>query len=320
MVHDTIAVLDCTVRDGGLINNHRFDHAFVGRCYRAVCAAGVEYMEIGYRNSRAFFPPSDYGPWKYSDDDDIRRAIGGEKGAARIAVMADAGRCDPAGFAARKDSPVDLIRVACYVHEMDDAIATAHHVLDLGYETTLNLMAVSHANERELDEALAKVAASRVPLLYIVDSFGSLYPEQIRRLAELFQAACPGRPIGIHAHNNQQLAFANTLEAMRCGASRLDSTIYGMGRGAGNCPTELLLPFLRQTRYRLEPILELIGTDFIPLRERYEWGYLIPLMVTGVLDAHPRSAIQFLEGERRNDFAAFYDTLRSMGRDDAAAP
>jgi 4-hydroxy 2-oxovalerate aldolase len=145
----------------------------------------------------------------------------------------------------------------------------------------------------------------------VSDSFGSLYFQPIRDLVLTYlQAAqAAGKLVGIHAHNNQQLAFANTVEAMVLGASYLDATINGMGRGAGNCPMELLLGFLKNPKFHLRPVLECIQKVFLPLRKQMPWGYEIPYMLTGQFNEHPRYAIEFLAQEEHDDLVGFYDKL-----------
>ena len=115
--------------------------------------------------------------------------------------------------------------------------------------------------------------------------------------------------MGIHAHNNQQLAYANTIEAMLNGATWLDSTICGLGRGAGNCPTELLLGFLKNPKFHLRPVLECVQDMFVPLRKELDWGYSIPYMLTGQLNMHPRMAIKMREGDTPDNYVEFYDSL-----------
>jgi 4-hydroxy 2-oxovalerate aldolase len=118
-----------------------------------------------------------------------------------------------------------------------------------------------------------------------------------------------GKQVGIHAHNNQQLAYANTVEALIVGANRLDATINGMGRGAGNCPLELLIAFLKNPKFKLRPVLECVQNHFLKLRDTMEWGYQLPYMLTGMLNLHPRAAISMRNGDSRDDYVAFYDQL-----------
>jgi 4-hydroxy 2-oxovalerate aldolase len=120
-----------------------------------------------------------------------------------------------------------------------------------------------------------------------------------------------GKEIGMHAHNNMQLAFANTIEAIILGANRVDATMMGLGRGAGNCPMELLLGFLRNPKFDLRPIVSLLQTHIEPLRASVEWGPLIPYNLTGQMNLHPRAAMQFRAGESPQDYVKFYDQIMS---------
>ncbi len=307
-----IKILDCTVRDGGLINDHMFEDGFVKAVYDTCVAAGVDYMEIGYKASKRIFAPDRHGAWKYCDEDAIRRIVGENPSGVKLAVMADAERCDyKADIPSKKDSVVDLVRVAAYINQIPlalDMIADAHQK---GYETVMQLMSISVVGERELGEALEALVRTPVTAIYIVDSFGSLYSEQVRDLTLTVVEAVKGsgKEVGIHAHNNQQLAYANTIEALIMGASRLDATINGMGRGAGNCPLELLLGFLHNPKFRVRPVLQCIQDVFLPMREKMDWGYSIPYMITGQLNQHPRAAIKHRAGDAPDDYVAFYDSL-----------
>lgn len=307
-----IELFDCTVRDGGLINNHYFEDGFVKAVYDTNVKAGIDYMELGYKASKKIFAPNDFGPWKYCDEDDIRRVLGDNPSSLKLSVMADAERTDYHEDILPKDkSIIDCVRVATYIHQIPTAVDMINDAHDKGYETTLNLMAVSVVQDRELNDALEVLAKTPVDVIYLVDSFGYFYSEQIRDLTRIFLHAVSGtgKKIGIHAHNNQQLAYANTIEALIVGANRLDATINGMGRGAGNCPLELLIGFLKNPKYRQRPILKCVQDIFHPLREKMEWGYKIPYMITGQLNQHPRAAIKMRAGDNSDDYVSFYDQM-----------
>ena len=267
-------------------------------------------MEIGYKSSEKYFSRGENGAWKFCTEDDLKRIIDDTETGMKLAAMADIGRVDYHDIPEKKDSALDMIRVACYAKEVDKGISLAHHCMEKGYETTINLMAVSKVIERDLDEALDDLSKSKVPVVYVVDSFGSMYSEQIHFLAKRYIEALPGKEIGIHTHNNQQLAFANTIEAIIAGINRIDATIYGMGRGAGNCPLELLLSFLKNPKFDMRPILEVIQEFFIPLKSETEWGYHIPYLITGILDEHPRSGIKAMAAKEMPDLRKFYEDLR----------
>jgi 4-hydroxy 2-oxovalerate aldolase len=307
-----LKVLDCTIRDGGLVNDHQFDLEFVKRVYETAVAAGIDVLELGYKADRKVFPESNAGAWKWCTEDDLRRVVGDRPEGIKLSIMADAERCDyRTDILPRDQSVLSVIRVACYIHQVPTALDMIKDAHDKGYTTTFNLMAVSTVQERELMDALEVVAASPVDVMYVVDSFGSFYSEQIRDLTGKYAglAKAAGKEVGIHAHNNQQLAYANTIEAILNGATWLDSTIHGLGRGAGNCPTELLLGFLKNPKFHLRPVLECVQDLFVPLRKELDWGYSIPYMLTGQLNMHPRMAIKFREGATPDNYVDFYDAL-----------
>ena len=307
-----IKVVDCTIRDGGLVNNFYFDDEFVRNLYTANVAAGVEYMEFGYKASKEIFDVKEFGKWKFCDEQDIRDIVGDNNTDLKISVMADVGRTDyKKDIIPKTDRVIDMIRIATYINTIPAAIEMIHYCAEMGYETTINIMAVSTAAESELDLALDLLAQSEVGTIYLVDSYGSLYPEQIRRLADKYLKVAEkyGKKVGIHAHNNQQLAFANTIEACTVGVSYLDATMSGMGRGAGNCNMELLLGFLRNPKYSLNPVLKFLQNQMLPLKKTgLVWGCDVQYMLTGQQNQHPRTAIAFT-AEQREDYAAFYQSL-----------
>ncbi len=309
MFRKEIKVLDCTIRDGGLMNKWQFSKELVKGVYDACVAAGVDYMEIGYISSEDQFPRTEYGPWKFCAEDDIREIVGENNTNTKLSVMADIGRIKYEDIRPKSESVIDLFRVACYDYQIDKAIELAHHVMDKGYEATINLMAVSKVSNRALDQVLEDVAKSRVGTFYLVDSFGSLYSEDIHHLIETYIKALPGKTIGFHGHNNTQLAFANTIESIIGGANMLDATMLGIGRGAGNCPMELLLSFLKNPKYDLVPVLRAIQEHIKPLQQQINWGYFIPYMITGSQNDHPRSAMAWMNSENRDDYVAYYESV-----------
>lgn len=311
-VRTDVRVLDATIRDGGLVNSFYFTDEFVNALYRTNVKAGIDYMEFGYKASKELFDVNKFGKWKFCDEESIRGIVGDNNSDLKISVMADVGRCDfKKDIIDRKDSVIDMVRVATYVHQMPGAIEMIEDAKAKGYEVTCNIMAISNAQEGDVAQALKMVGESSADGIYIVDSYGSLFPEQMERLTDLYMETAEkyGKYLGIHAHNNQQLAFANTIESMTHGASLLDATMMAMGRGAGNCAMELLLSFLKNPKYNLFPVLNFIEQHMIPLKESGEvWGYDIPYLLTGHLNQHPSAAIDYTK-QGRTDYAAFYTDL-----------
>lgn len=310
-----IKVLDCTIRDGGLMNNHQFDDGVVKAVYETCVAAGVDYMEIGYKASRKGIKLGEYGGWKYCREEDIRRIVGDNPTALKLTVMADAEKCDyREDIPPKAESVVDMVRVATYISQIRTALDMVKDAHDKGYETTLNLMAVSTVPDRELAEGLELMAGSEAKAIYVVDSFGSLYSEQVDYLVKKYLSHCKpaGKEVGVHMHNNLQLAFANTVEGIVRGANFLDATLAGLGRGAGNCPMELLLAFLHNPKYDLRPVLGCVQNHIEPMRAKLLWGFDLPYLLTGYLNQHPRTAIKFKEAEltgEKGDILRFYDTV-----------
>jgi 4-hydroxy 2-oxovalerate aldolase len=310
---EDIKVMDCTVRDGGLMNDFRFDEEFVKNVYKACVKSGVDYMEFGYKSSKEYFSEDDFGPWKFSKEADLRKIVGDNDTDLKISVMADVGRTNyKEDILPKSESVIDMIRTACYIHQIPSAIEMVNDFHQKGYETSINVMAVSHVNERELEEALHLLGQSNVDIIYLVDSFGHYYPEEIRLLAKKYLDVGKqyNKKIGIHAHNNQQLAFANTIEGLTLGISYLDATVSSLGRGAGNCPIELLLGFLKNPKYSLRPMLKVIENDVAKIKEQgIIWGYDVPYMITGQMNMHPRSAMKIVGTPAWGEFTKFYDEI-----------
>ncbi|MFW6171367.1 MAG: aldolase catalytic domain-containing protein [Planctomycetota bacterium] len=310
-----LKVLDCTIRDGGLANDHLFSDEIVRAVYETCIAAGIDFMEVGYKNSPRMFPKDSFGPWRHCDEVDLNRVFEGhdaEKTGVRLTAMADAEKREwKEQLVPCEESVLDMIRVAFYAHQVSEAVEMIEHASSLGYDVSANLMAVSNISETEIDTVLDAVRPTPASVLVIVDSFGHMYREQIDMLYNKYAKAMEGtgKEIGIHAHNNLQLGFANTIEAIILGANRADATLGGLGRGAGNCPMELLLGFLRNPKFKLRPVVKTLQDHIEPLREQILWGSLLPYNITGQLNRHPRSAIKFLAGEDNNNYLRFFDDI-----------
>lgn len=311
-VRDDIRVFDATIRDGGLCNNFMFTDEFVSALYHTNVRCGVDYMEFGYRADKRVFDEKDFGKWKFCREEDLRAIVGNNDTDLKIAVMADVGRCNyKADFLPRSESVIDMVRVACYIHQIPAALEMIEHFHALGYETACNIMAISQVTTAQIKQALSMLCSSSVDVIYLVDSFGSLYPENACELAQLYIDAVENtdKKIGFHAHNNQNLAFANTIETLSYGVSYLDATVQALGRGAGNCSLELLLGFLRNPKYSLYELLKFIEKHIPALRAQgVVWGYDLQYMFTGLLNRHPKEAIEFT-ADKRGDYFEFYRSL-----------
>jgi 4-hydroxy 2-oxovalerate aldolase len=300
MFREEIKVLDCTIRDGGLINDYQFSDEMVKATYRAACKAGVDIFEVGKKlEESSEYPRDKFGKWNFCDDDVLKEVVDSYECETRplLAVMYDVGRVNIDHLKPRDETVIGMVRTACYAKDVDKGIDLVKRCKDHGYETTINIMAPSVAIETDLLEGLeAANGCDELDYLYLVDSFGAFYSEQVSAYLDLYKKHAPDKELGFHAHNNQQLAFSNTQQAIIDGVNLLDATVNGIGRGAGNCNLELLLNFLKNPKFTVEPIYKVIQEVFIDLREEIEWGYNDIYGISGSLNQHPRAAMK-----RRSD-------------------
>jgi len=301
-----IKVLDCTIRDGGICNQWDFDHGMVRRVFDALVEGGIDYMEVGYKTKDGVFDPKEVGPWRFCSENDLRDVV--ERGPLKIATMVDVGRINPEDIGPAQDSAIDVIRIATYAHQMDEALRLLDHCLKQGYETFMNVMAVSTLTPDAMDTFLLKLAGSGVHNVALVDSFGALYPYHVRYLVHKYMNYLgESIKVGVHFHNNQQQAFANSIAAIDEGVDFVDATLHGIGRGAGNCPLELLLFYLDNPKYDPRPILDLVE-EFAQLRYKLLWGYHLPYAISGFFNIHPRSAIERMSRPDRYQVREMFET------------
>lgn len=282
-------ILDCTVRDGGYINNWRFEKKLVREIYRALSKSGVDYIEIGYKGTEKHFDKEKYGLWRFSPEEAIREVVSNING-AKLAIMADFGKIEPEDFPEAGNSIVELVRVAVHKDKLKDAIGVLEKIKKKGYKVSLNAMGYTNYSKDErqyLIDLLKK--AQHLDYIYIADSFGSLFPDQIKPIFEPL-LDISHLHVGFHPHNNLQMAFANTLVAIKSGVHIIDCTVYGMGRAAGNLPTEIIISFLeyiKKDKYNSIPILNIIDRYFVLLQHENKWGYQLPYMLSGMFKCHP---------------------------------
>jgi 4-hydroxy 2-oxovalerate aldolase len=294
--------LDCTIRDGGFINNWQFPMKLVKDLYRAVSKSGVDYIEIGYRTSRNSARNVDHeqcGPWRFTSEEMIEELVQGVSGVP-LALMVEYGSVDPEDIPAASQSRVRLYRVAVHRDKVLEAIALCDEIARKGYQATIQLMNIANFPREDLEKIISPLSRCDAAFVYFADSYGTLLPADIQKFMAVLQKT--GKPLGFHAHNNLQLAFANTLEAIRLGVEIVDGTVYGMGRGAGNLPLETLIAYLEKTganhHYNVLPILELIDQHFQRMAREFPWGYNLPYMLSGIYEVHPNfvnSLVDFQE-------------------------
>lgn len=297
------------------MNNWNFDTDFVRAVYQACVAAGVDYMDIGYFTDDTTVDKTKVGPWRFCDDGYLRQIVRDNKTHLKLAAMVDVGRARASDIPHKKDTLIDMVRVSCYSHQIEQAIDLANNAVEKGFEVAVMLMAVSCANWTEIDTCLDKVATRcGCHAFYLVDSYGSLYCEQVESLIRRYMSKLPDRIIGFHGHNNLQMAFANSVQGICEGANLVDGSIMGLGRAAGNTPLENLLVFLKNPKYKLRPILEVMKTHVQPLSETLLWGPSVPYLIAGERNEHPAASMAWEASGKRLDGVGFLDLMQAQDK------
>lgn len=273
-------LLDCTLRDGGYYTNWDFSEKLVSNYLEAIKSAGINYLEIGFR----FFHNQDFkGAYAFTKEEFLN-TLNIPKG-LNLAIMINGKdliynnqlkheRLDELIPVVSNQSKVDLIRIAAESEHFQMLIPAVNAIKEKGYLTGVNITKISQLKNKQLIDIGYLASQSKVDVLYFADTLGSLEPNQIKNIIDCLKKHWKG-PIGIHAHDNQGLALRNTLIAVDEGASWLDSTITGMGRGAGNTRTEDLLIELNRNQNNISnmvPLLKIINRTFKPLKIKYSWG------------------------------------------------
>lgn len=281
-------IIDCSIRDGGHINKWHFNEDLVKASYFAASKAQVDYFEIGYKNDPNIV--KGLGEFGYCDEKYISSLFKSLTD-CKLLCMIDAGKYTGYYIPECKKTltPFSGIRVAAYPYEAEIAINLIESLHAKGYEVFLQLMASSEWSKKEIDIIKNWKNKSFLKAIYFADSFGSYIPsdisEYIKKLRDIgFEN------IGFHSHNNLQMAFANTLQAIENGAKYADASIYGLGRGAGNLPIEILLSYLQtkgNLKYNVVPYLDVIDRFYEKLKNEIKWGYSLNTLLSGGRNIHP---------------------------------
>ncbi len=311
-------ILDCTLRDGGYYTQWDFDSETVDAYVSAMNQLPIDYLEIGYRNK----PQSEYlGKFGYtplSVLNHIRRAS-----CKKLAIMLNEKSTrveDLDSLVLPLKGMVQMVRLAVDPKSLERACILAREIKKLGFEVAFNLMYMSEwKNMADIYFRLGNLRGS-VDILNMVDSYGGITPAEVREIYHDVRQAVDCK-LGFHGHNNLQLGLINTLTAMECGVDSVDTTILGMGRGAGNLNTELLLTFLNK-HHGLGVNFNELGNavaSFMPLLEQHRWGASLPYMISGA-NSFPQKEVMDWVCNRMYSFNSIVRALdNKMGdRDDNA--
>lgn len=289
-----IKLLDCTLRDGGYNNDWAFGNDALLNIYERSLSSGVDLIEVGFIDDRRSF---DKNRSIFPDTSSVRKIWGNiEKGTTKIVAMIDYGTCDISRIEPCKDSYVDGIRVIFKMGLMREALDYCAKIKALGYMVFAQGVSFTTYTDEKLAEIVEILNQLNPYAFAIVDTYGLMDISIISDYYNYLDTHLDENiSLGFHAHNNFQLAFANCLELARRHENNsrellLDGSIYGMGKGAGNAPLELLISFMNEnygTKYDINPILEAIDVNILDLHKELNWGYSLQSFVAASNDCHP---------------------------------
>ena len=314
-----ITFVDCTLRDGGYHNAWDFSVGLTDEYLAAMAALGVDRVELGFRSLRrnGFQGSAAYTTDGFVDLLDIPTAVtlGVMINAAEVVLPPDDQRAAlEALFPPTSRERIRLVRIAAHLEEVEGSLGAIDWLRAEGYEVGINLMQVSEAPLEEVTRLATLIAPHAPDVLYFADSMGNLDPSRVTAICEALRAGWDG-PLGLHAHDNMSLAMANSAAALDAGATWIDATVTGMGRGPGNTRTELLALLLAERGWPIgdvAPLLHLVRDRFAPMQAHYAFYYL-----AGQHAIHPSFLQELLSGDRygiEEVLAAVYNLRSAKAR------
>lgn len=296
----SVKVLDVTLRDGGCVNDFNFGQSYMDQILSALEASGVECIELGYLDNKK---GTEQGRTQYSSEQVIPQHFLKEKkpGVTYLAMM-DYGKFDVDALKPCDGKSIDGIRLAFHKKNRNDMFALGRKIIDKGYKFFIQPMITLRYSDKELLELIENVNNELPDAsgFYIVDSFGEMRPNDMDRIMNLVDHnLIPSMPLGFHSHNNLQMSYSNAVSLLKFPTNRdimLDCSIMGMGKGAGNLSTELLVEHMNLffgKKYRTEPLLSVIDRVINRIRTEYTWGYSIEYYLSSVNHCTPSYAGHF---------------------------
>lgn len=310
-------ILDCTMRDGGYVNNWNFTKEQARECYAAARDSGLSYCEIGFRRTPA---ESSFGPWYYTSEDLVNETFN-PSDKCKLAVMAQVGTFTIDDFVPKSQSKISMIRllIAYHCKNKDDEIldteiisetvSIARKLMDMGYEVCINVGRIDKMSEEQMKTMCTMIQDVPISYFYIADTYGNLGIYKTRKILATLKQYYPGK-IGFHAHDNLQNASIKSIDALYNGADIVDVTFGGYGRGSGNAKAELVLAHLIMSDQKdvlLFPAIE-YANKWV---ERYTTSGVVYLL-TGMWSMHVNYAIEIIEKHGNLSMQSVYHTLEQI--------
>ena len=310
----SISLLDCTLRDGGYINDWEFGHNNLISIYERLVASGTEIVEVGFIDDRR---PFDINRSIFPDTESIKKIYGNiRKKAPMTIAMIDYGTCDIKNIQPCSESWIDGIRVIFKKHLMHEAMDYCAKLKALGYKVFSQLVSITSYNDQDVTNISDLVNKVEPYAVSMVDTYGLLTPNDLLHYYELLNKYVKKSVgIGFHAHNNMQLAYANALTFIQKKVERdtvVDGTLHGMGKSAGNDPIELVANYMNEhfgKSYNINQMLESIEESVLDVYRKYPWDYKTFFYLSAKNKCHP-SYVSYLQ-EKTNLSVSDMDSLLS---------
>ena len=287
-----IKLLDCTLRDGGYVNDWEFGRDNIVNIFERLVSAGVDIIEVGFLDERRPFDPNRS---IFPDTESANKIYGRlDKGNAMVVAMIDYGTCGIEHLQPASETCLDGIRVIFKNFKKEKAIAFCKEVKALGYKVFAQAVSITSYTDRELLDLVDLVNDLEPEALSIVDTYGLMHEDHVQHYFELMDYNLkPGIKIGYHAHNNFQLAYSNSIELLRVPTRRtivIDGSLHGMGKSAGNLPIELMSMYLNGNygkNFDISQLLEAIDMNIMPFYRKTPWGYKMFYYIAASHQCHP---------------------------------
>lgn len=311
---DKFNLLECTLRDGGYITSWNFEDDMIRDTVKTLIDAKLDFVEVGYLNNK----PYEKNTTQFKEIEKISEFLPEDRKGALILAMADVTQFKPEDLTPYTGKSIDGIRVVFYKHQIEEALVLSKAVKDMGYKLFVQPMVTI---DYTIDEytALSKRISELEPFaVSIVDSFGYMLKADFRQYFKILDNILPNETmVGFHSHNNMNLAFITAQDILEYQTNRrlvIDSSLYGMGRGAGNLNTELIANYYNMvlgSKYDTLKILDLISKYIMPISKEKSWGYSPYMFITGLYHYHPNFACYLLDEHNVSvsEFERFIHTI-----------
>jgi Isopropylmalate/homocitrate/citramalate synthases len=312
-----VKILDCTLRDGGYVNDFKFGISTIRNIIHKLSEASIDIIECGFLDSTA----NDNNCTIFSNIDCLKKVISRKKSHIIYVVMIQYGKISNEEISVCDRQTVDGIRLTFHEHEIEGALFLGKQLQKKGYKIFMQPVGTMSYSDQTILKLISEINEMKPYAFYMVDTLGTMYKKDLLRLFFLIDHNLnPKIAIGFHSHNNLQLAFSNAMELLQMNTQRqiiIDSSVYGMGRGAGNLCTELITQYVNDNicfKYNNLAILEVIDQYIKPLKRKYVWGYDVAYYIASINGCHPNYS-RFLLSLQTLHVQDIHTILNSMRAD-----